>query len=719
MKQYLNAKNKTTPGWQLDFQHYSSFTQLNNYCLNLSSTELFAIRFYSENKLILNNILDLDFLKGINPKGRLSIAFSNLKGFDANLSIFRGINYKFISLNIYFSSFEIYLKNKIFKKCNETYTNFYTNIFNNINSIAFLTTVKYSNTTCPLLFKDKLINQLFLSGISDTFFYKNLPGFVDLQLNENALNSTIMSLFLFAYKFNLDKNILNKDMFERTKSFEFGGSLNKIEPFELILMKDLHLTLINLDFFVFKNTKYFEHINTKDKIKITLSSSNNYLDENFCVYRNFRSYENITFSIQFIFKCNCTIVWILGEYQSSKSCPNKVLCNFQQFLNYCNPKFVPKNIKKIFLLNILYSSIEFNIFVWFLIPLACFFGFLSNIFSFMVLVKIRELSKEYIFLIMQMNSIVILTYCFINFIHFFNNCFFPNGYLCLNISKIIYVQYLEIVVYDFLGSILKTISNFLLALLAFYRYKLLKHGSNYQILTAKRKKCLIIAIFIFSCLNVEKLLNSFVNINFFPTNEFDYLGYPLRNTFKDWNYLSENIESIFSFDNFNLDLLAIFSLNFLINSLLLFVIALITDFLLLLQFRKDLKQVMYINGKMNASNLNDNNKSKKAENSRIKKTYYIIINSSIQIILRTCELGCYTYVVYLRLKLGECMSEAKFCSVFVDLGNMFYFMSSSFTVVIYYFLNQTFADNFKQLLRIGKNDKKLVLLINNFKRGGV
>ncbi|CAF0823774.1 unnamed protein product [Brachionus calyciflorus] len=106
-----------------------------------------------------------------------------------------------------------------------------------------------------------------------------------------------------------------------------------------------------------------------------------------------------------------------------------------------------------------------------------------------------------------------------------------------------------------------------------------------------------------------------------------------------------------------------------------------------------------------ASNQNQSNKT---ENSRIKKTYYVLINSSIQIILRTFELGFYTYTVYLRLKLTECMSAAKFCSIYVDLGNLFFFLSSSYTIVIYYFLNQNFADNFKQLLNIDDGNKNLI-----------
>ncbi|CAF0981881.1 unnamed protein product [Brachionus calyciflorus] len=68
---------------------------------------------------------------------------------------------------------------------------------------------------------------------------------------------------------------------------------------------------------------------------------------------------------------------------------------------------------------------------------------------------------------------------------------------------------------------------------------------------------------------------------------------------------------------------------------------------------------------------NSNHKqSNKAHNSRIKTAYYIIINLSIQIILRTIELDFYMYKVYLRLKLTECMSAAKFCSIFVDLVNL-------------------------------------------------
>ncbi|CAF0999018.1 unnamed protein product, partial [Brachionus calyciflorus] len=186
MKNYMSAKKISTYNWKLNFQFYWTYNQLNNKCLNLSLAKISAIEFYSENKLVLSNKLDLSIFGGFIDKDRLVLSFSNLKGFDVNLNIFNSLNYN---------------QNVIFKKCDEKFIDFYKSIFNNSKEITFTATVKYSIMTYPLIFKDKVLDDLTLSGFADSYFYKNKLGFINLKLYENLiLNSTIDLLILFCYK---------------------------------------------------------------------------------------------------------------------------------------------------------------------------------------------------------------------------------------------------------------------------------------------------------------------------------------------------------------------------------------------------------------------------------------------------------------------------------------------------------------------------------------
>ena len=90
-------------------------------------------------------------------------------------------------------------------------------------------------------------------------------------------------------------------------------------------------------------------------------------------------------------------------------------------------------------------------------------------------------------------------------------------------------------------------------------------------------------------------------------------------------------------------------------------------------------------------------KIQKFENSRLKTTYFVFVNLLILLIIRSFELGFDTYAVYLKILKTECMVHVKYCSVFIEIGNLFYLLSCTYTIVIYYFLNKNFADKLDEV----------------------
>ncbi|CAF0907696.1 unnamed protein product [Brachionus calyciflorus] len=708
IKKFVSISSNLDFIGDIEFHNYKKFSDLKSNCLNFEKNKIYRLKYYSESRLILNNYLDLGFCNRIKKSEMLHISFSNLKGIDFSLSIFNQLNYSLISIDFYFSNFIIYSNNKIFNLCTKEmfYSNDYSNILTNIKSLFFANINKFSISTCPLIFKDKTIQELTIFGLANSYFLKNTLGFVDLNLLEKneSLNTTISDVYLSMYKISLNSKLMNFDLFNNTNSFNFFGLIDTIDYKSFLGLNNLNFVTNNLENFVERNTYFFKYLNkfAKNLIFINLNLAYKYEDESFCLFKEFRSYTNLVFQQDFLisFKCKCTYIWIVGEKRGLKYCPNKAkTCNFELYLNNCiknninNKNSQPNNV-----FNSYYQSLQINFIVFIIIPIICSMGILTNSLSLIVLVKIRKESKETIYKIMQVNSLVVLVYCFLNLIHTIVSCNVPNGSMCLNISKIIAIQYFEMLIYDFVSSVLKSVASVLLIFLSYSRYVLLKYGSNTKLLDKKKKLRLYFLIVFFSMLNIEKIPNTFINRNFFPNSQFDYLGYPLRNTFKEWDYFAKNLYGINNFGSFNSYLLGFFIVNFIMNSFVFVLISFLADLMLLFEFRKNLNLVKEKYISTNRRNLNME-KIKKFEYSRLKITFSILVNLFVFLIFRTLEICAYSVAVYFKFKKSECISGAKFCSVYIDVANVFYFLSCSYNIVAYYFFNKKFASTLKMIIK--------------------
>ncbi|CAF1001879.1 unnamed protein product [Brachionus calyciflorus] len=288
MKRYMSVSEGITNTWQLDIKYFRDFTHLNNNCINLNQARIYKVRFYSEHKLILNNNLDLKFLQNNSFNKYLIISFSNLKGIDSLLDIFKQVSYQPTSISLYYSKLNFYLAEKKFDNCDNKLmdSNYYSKVFYNIDTIAIYGTCKYFKFTCPLVFKDKQFTEIYIGDLVDSFFYKNKLEFIDLNQN---LNLSIKLLSLNVYRYNLDAKILNT--LKNSEVLNLIGLLKQIDPYPLINNIDNINMLINnqLDF-TFNNLFFFEKLNqysTQKKLNIYLNSFYGYPDEIFVFIKLF------------------------------------------------------------------------------------------------------------------------------------------------------------------------------------------------------------------------------------------------------------------------------------------------------------------------------------------------------------------------------------------------------------------------------------------------
>lgn len=178
--------------------------------------------------------------------------------------------------------------------------------------------------------------------------------------------------------------------------------------------------------------------------------------------------------------------------------------------------------------------------------------------------------------------------------------------------------------------------------------------------------------------------------NYFAGQDyFDYLEFPIRITFSNTD--SHLLHSLGSSKAIKVKAIyfVMFILNFLLNDLVLLIILIICDLILLVQLKSKLKikQKFYLNEKNSKST---ETKVKKIENTEFKIILTVFLNSTILILFRIAEFSISIFVFVLRLNGISCSFFNKICSNFIQFSNIFYLITCSNTILVYYFLNKTF-----------------------------
>ena len=87
---------------------------------------------------------------------------------------------------------------------------------------------QFKTTLCPLVFMYSNMPYVYLTGLADTFYKRNILTFED-RIFEN-LNSTIKELYLIKIEnINIDAKLLNPSVFQNTEYIMFNGPVNMID----------------------------------------------------------------------------------------------------------------------------------------------------------------------------------------------------------------------------------------------------------------------------------------------------------------------------------------------------------------------------------------------------------------------------------------------------------------------------------------------------------
>jgi len=259
----------------------TNFNNLSELSFNECKNELIMLtdwKLKPNKKLILDNTLNFKGLTII-PKNKLIfIQLINFKGFDLLSHPFNDIYFvdyslKYVSWNIKSSHFDFFINNKkltgeqdCLNNNNTLWNNFILNSYLNILIINEGTL--YSLKTCPLIFKNTIISELAFKEIKSSFINSNILTFLKLKNNSNYhLNSYILHVEFSLYRIHFDDNLLNEEIFKKTKCLDLQGILNGIQydlfkSFNYLKLIRIHTQHVK-QLFSTNNNKWFEYLNYK------------------------------------------------------------------------------------------------------------------------------------------------------------------------------------------------------------------------------------------------------------------------------------------------------------------------------------------------------------------------------------------------------------------------------------------------------------------------
>ena len=223
-------------------------------------------------KLILDNSLNFKGLMFNLVNEVISIHLDNFKGFDLLSNPLKDIEFivylnKYDFWSIDASNFHFYINNKLINEQDcLNYNNNWDSLITNsmIFSLKIAKNSKYSMDTCPYIFKNTIINNLFLYDLKSSFINSNILTFLKLNQTKNDLNSNIYFVLFQLYRIHFDENLFDKFIFQNTTSLDLNGILNGIQ--EDLFKSFNELTLIRIRTQCVKqlfatNNKWLEYLN--------------------------------------------------------------------------------------------------------------------------------------------------------------------------------------------------------------------------------------------------------------------------------------------------------------------------------------------------------------------------------------------------------------------------------------------------------------------------
>ncbi len=218
-------------------RNFNNLSQLefNNCNETITGFGIFNWGLKPNKKLILDNSLNFKGLK-IFSKSSQFIHLINFKGFDLLSNPFDDIYYyKSSSTQIVWyidtSNFNFYINNKLIdeKEClNNTNTNWNNLITNSKILFLLISNTIYSSKVCPFIFKNALIQELYLNQIKTSFVNSNILSFNKIE-NTADLNTIVLHVDFSLYRIYFDENLLNLAIFKYIQSLQIDGVINGIQ----------------------------------------------------------------------------------------------------------------------------------------------------------------------------------------------------------------------------------------------------------------------------------------------------------------------------------------------------------------------------------------------------------------------------------------------------------------------------------------------------------
>ena len=266
-------------------------------------------------------------------KQNFNFNFVNLKGFELDI-IDNNFNKSLRNLTAdYFYYFKcikctiaFYSNDRLIKTCQDiTDANRIMSLFQfscflehpeigNLGIIMSLYDPQFKTAICPLFFNNSLFYNLNIIGFTDTFYKRNVLTFENRIFDD--LNSTINVLQIYVENINIDSNLMNPSVFQRTEILKLFGKVKTIDGRSLNLLKSLYCIMLSKDHFrdmIHKNgIKWMRDLNSNLSVNLSnfkdLESNYKYIkevniycnsynpeirlskvfpDEDFCLYKDF------------------------------------------------------------------------------------------------------------------------------------------------------------------------------------------------------------------------------------------------------------------------------------------------------------------------------------------------------------------------------------------------------------------------------------------------
>ena len=441
-----------------------------------------------------------------------------------------------------------------------------------------------------------------------------------------------------------------------------------------------------------------------------------YDDSEFCLFAKYPVNTTIFYIISTPYKpaqCTCTMAYLLmnirynnitrsivdnyyqnnGNYKSIYSeCIEKMNdFEFIKFINECNFHHRLEDCKTYknyfnFQLNI-YDLIEYVKLLKFIFsiigtPIVSLIGIFLNVLIIMALIKRKrdanltityiraERTFDYIFL----NTLVNLFNCFLSSIKFTMSCISVTGIYC---SSIIYTDsdfFLNIILFNFIGSSLRLLSTFTSLMFSLTRYLSINQHQNHFLIKLKSNLAFIILSLASIILNLNKLiLND--RLIFYFTN-------------LDKKFALSSFKGLFEIIFSNYYIINIFCLIF--NDFLVILIIILIDFMILFKKKNIRKKLNHLRKSKTEKNLNK----------------LIIFNGLFSFMFKLPDMIfnlIWAYHNFNKKSMRFCFArfnrEDSVCLNMIEVADFFYVLSFSFDFFLLIKFNIQFKTAFKQLFQ--------------------